>query len=82
MISDPNTLLRECRSPLALRSGAAALFAIACFWPTITDAMLIKLFAAAIAARLSTRSTRRAGPVTRKAGQSASPAGPDSSERN
>jgi uncharacterized membrane protein HdeD (DUF308 family) len=46
MISDPNTLLHERRSSLALRSGAAALFAIACFWPMITDAMLIKLFAA------------------------------------
>jgi uncharacterized membrane protein HdeD (DUF308 family) len=46
MISDPNTLLHERRSSLALRSGAAVLFAIACFWPTITDAMLIKLFAA------------------------------------
>jgi hypothetical protein len=46
MISDPNTLLHERRSSLALRSGAAALFAIACFWPTVTDAMLIKLFAA------------------------------------
>ena len=46
MVQDAISLLHERRSPLALRSGAAVLFAIACFWPTITDAMLIKLFAA------------------------------------
>lgn len=46
MANDPNTLLQEHRSSLALRSGAAVLFAIACLWPTITDAALIKLFAA------------------------------------
>jgi uncharacterized membrane protein HdeD (DUF308 family) len=40
-----NPLLQECRSSLALRSGAAILFGIACLWPTIADAMLIKLFA-------------------------------------
>ncbi|TMJ71186.1 MAG: HdeD family acid-resistance protein [Alphaproteobacteria bacterium] len=40
-----NPLLQECRSSLALRSGAAVLFGIACLWPTIADAMLIKLFA-------------------------------------
>src|ERR1700716_2478001 len=39
-----NPLLQECRSSLALRSGAAVLFGIACLWPTIADAMLIKLF--------------------------------------
>src|SRR4051795_10560258 len=41
-----NPLLQEYRSSLALRSGAAVLFGIACLWPTITDTMLIKLFAA------------------------------------
>src|SRR5438045_9207651 len=40
-----NPLLQECRSSLALRSGAAVLFGIACLWPTIADAVLIKLFA-------------------------------------
>jgi uncharacterized membrane protein HdeD (DUF308 family) len=43
MANHPDTLLRECRSSLALRSGAAVLFGIGCLWPTITDAMLIKL---------------------------------------
>jgi len=46
MTDDANALLQERRSSLALRSGAAVLFAVACFWPTITEAMLIKLFAA------------------------------------
>ena len=46
MTKGANALLHERRSSLALRSGAALLFAVACFWPTITDAMLIKLFAA------------------------------------
>src|ERR1700730_1390769 len=46
MAQDAISLLHERGSPLALRSGAAVLFAIACFWPTITGAMLVKLFAA------------------------------------
>jgi len=45
MANYPDTLLRECRSSLALRSGAAVLFGIACLWPTITDTLLIQLFA-------------------------------------
>src|SRR5436190_2089343 len=45
MAEASNPLLQECRSSLALRSGAALLFGIACMWPTIADAMLIKLFA-------------------------------------
>jgi uncharacterized membrane protein HdeD (DUF308 family) len=45
MATDANALLHERRAS-PLRSGAAVLFAIACFWPTITDAVLIKLFAA------------------------------------
>ncbi len=45
MAEASNPLLQECRSSLALRSGAAVLFGIACLWPTIADAMLIKLFA-------------------------------------
>jgi uncharacterized membrane protein HdeD (DUF308 family) len=46
MVKDANALLYERRASLALRSGAAILFAVACFWPTLADAMLIKLFAA------------------------------------
>jgi len=46
MAEEANALLYERRASLALRSGAAVLFAIACFWPTISDAALIKLFAA------------------------------------
>jgi uncharacterized membrane protein HdeD (DUF308 family) len=46
MTNDASALLHERRASLALRSAAAILFAIACFWPTITDTMLIKLFAA------------------------------------
>src|SRR5207248_9658882 len=45
MAEASNPLLQECRSSLALRSGAAVLFGVACLWPTIADAMLIKLFA-------------------------------------
>ena len=45
MTNDASALLHERRASLALRSAAAILFAIACFWPTITDTMLIKLFA-------------------------------------
>jgi uncharacterized membrane protein HdeD (DUF308 family) len=46
MTKDANALLCEQRGSLALRSAAAVLFAIACFWPTIAEAMLIRLFAA------------------------------------
>jgi uncharacterized membrane protein HdeD (DUF308 family) len=39
-------LFSERRLSLALRSGAAMLFAVAFFWPTITAAGLVPLFAA------------------------------------
>lgn len=39
-------LYAERRLSLALRSGAAVLFAIAFFWPTITETGLVPLFAA------------------------------------
>jgi uncharacterized membrane protein HdeD (DUF308 family) len=46
MADDPIALLQAHRSSLALRSTAAVLFAIACFWPPLSAATLIKLFAA------------------------------------
>jgi uncharacterized membrane protein HdeD (DUF308 family) len=43
-LTTPIALLHERRSCLALRSAAAVLFAVACFWPTLSAATLIKLF--------------------------------------
>ena len=41
-----NALLDQRRLSLALRSGASILFAVAFFWPTLTFATLVRLFAA------------------------------------
>ena len=46
MAENGNALLDGRRSSLALRSAAGLFFAIACFWPAITDAILINLFVA------------------------------------